>query len=87
MLPYFNYTEDVESFCQLMGFTIDDSAFINRYACMYSLEYCPTPRITSYNLDLDTSPLIPPEKVLTYLALMLNGYSYKKAINELNAVG
>ena len=54
---------------------------------MYTLEYHPTPRITSYNLGLATNPLIPPDKVIDYLTLMLNGYSYKKAVNELNVVG
>ena len=87
MLPYFKYTEDVQNFCQLVGFAIEDSASLNKYVCMYTLKYRPTPRITSYNLDPATSPLIPPDKVLTYLTLMLNGYSYEKAVNELNVVG
>lgn len=87
MLPYFEYTEDVQNFCKLMGFTIDLPNFHFEYVCMYTLEYNPTPRITSYNLDHTTSPLIPPDKVLTYLTLMLNGYSCEKAVNELNVVG
>ena len=87
MLPYFEYTEGVENFCKLTGFTIDRPTFITRYVCMYALEDYPTPLITSYNLTLDMSPLIPPEKVLEYLTLMLNGYSHRKAVNELNVVG
>ena len=87
MLPYFKFTEDVQSFCQLVGFTIEDSASLNRYVCMYSLEYLPTPLITAYNLDPAISPLIPPDKVIDYLTLMLNGYSYEKAVNGLNVVG
>ena len=86
MLPYFEYTEDVQSFCQLAGFTIENSASLNRYVCMYTLE-TPTPRITSYNLDPAINPLIPPDRVIDYLILMLNGYSYKRAVNELNVVG
>ena len=87
MLPYFKFTEDVQSFCQLVGFTIEDSASLNRYVCMYSLEYGPDRIITSYNLDHANNPLIPPDKVIDYLTLMLNGYSYKEAVNELNVVG
>ena len=87
MLPYFEYTEDIQNFCQLVGFAIEDSASLNKCVCMYTLKYHPTPRITSYNLDPATSPLIPPDKVLTYLTLMLNGYSYEKAINEIGVLG
>ena len=87
MLPYFEFTEDVQSFCQLVGFTIEDSVSLNRYVCMYSLEYRSDPTITSYNLDSTMSPLIPPDKVIDYLTLTLNGYSYEKAVNGLNAVG
>ena len=87
MLPYFEYTEDVQNFCHLMGFKIDLPNSHFEYVCMYELEDFPTPRITSYNLALDTSPLIPPEKVIEYLTLMLNGYSHRKAVNELNVVG
>lgn len=83
MLPYFNYTEDIENFCQLMGFAIDNVS-INKYTCMYELEYFPTPYITSYNLDPDTSPYIPPEKVIDYLTLLLNSYSYEDAVKQLN---
>ena len=87
MLPYFEYTEDVENFCKLTGFTIDPPTYPTRYVCTYALGDFPTPLITSYNLDPDRYPLIPPEKVFTYLTLMLNGYSHKKAVNELNIVG
>ena len=86
MLPYFEYTEDIQNFCQLMGFRIDLPNLHFKYVCMYALEDFSTPHITSYNLDLDTSPLIPPEKVIDYLTLMLNGYSFQKAIKELNVV-
>lgn len=87
MLPYFEYTEDIHNFCQLVGFAIEDSVSLNKYVCMYTLKYHSAPRITSYNLDSATSPLIPPDKVIDYLTLMLNGYSYENAVNELNVVG
>lgn len=87
MLPYFEYTEDVQNFCQLMGFKIDLPNLHFKYVCMYALEDFPTPLITSYNLDPDKDPLIPSEKVFTYLALMLNGYSCHKAVKELGVVG
>lgn len=87
MLPYFEYTEDVQNFCQLMGFTVDLPNCHFEYVCMYELEYFPTPYITSYNLDPDKDPLIPSEKVFTYLTLMLNDYSHEKAVKELNVVG
>ena len=87
MLPYFEFTEDVQNFCQLMGFEIDLPTYTTRYVCMYALVAFPTPHITSYNLALDMSPLIPPDKVIDYLTLMLNDYSHEKAVNELNIVG
>ena len=87
MLPYFKFTEDVENFCKLTGFTIDDSAYSTRYVCTYELEAFPTSLITSYNLNPDNDLLIPPEKVFVYLTLMLNGYSQEEAVNELNVVG
>lgn len=87
MLPYFKYTEDIENFCKLMGFTIDLPNLHFEYVCTYALEDFPTPLLTSYNLDPDKHPLIPSEKVFTYLTLMLNGYSHRKAVKELNVVG
>lgn len=87
MLPYFIYTEDIEGFCQLMGFTICTTVSYNKKVCVHSLKNCPTQLIISYSLDLESGVLIPPEKVLTYLTLMLAGYSYGEAINELNVVG
>ena len=88
MLPYFKYTEGVQTFCELMGFTVELYGIqSNGYVCMYSLESYRKPHITVYNLSYSASPLIPPDKVLIYLTLMLNGYSYKKAVNELNVVG
>ena len=87
MLPYFEYTEDIENFCQLMGFTIRLPRFPFEYVCTYSLDESTTPLITSFNLDCSLNPLIPPDKVIDYLTLMLNGYSHEKAVNELNVVG
>ena len=87
MLPYFEFTEDVQNFCHLMGYTVDANIVLNKYVCMYSLKYCSKPYITPYNLNYINNPLIPPDKALTYLTLMLNGYSYEKAVNELNVVG
>ena len=87
MLPYFKYTEDVENFCYLMGYTIDLPNFNFEYVCTYSLAEYPTPIITSFNLDCSLYPLIPPEKVLEYLTLILNGYSFDEAIKELGVVG
>lgn len=87
MLPYFEYTEDVQNFCQFMGYTIDSTVALKKNVCMYDLERRLTPYITFYNLDLDMCPLIPPDKVIDYLTLMLNGYSCEKAFNELNVIG
>ena len=87
MLPYFEYTEDVQNFCQFMGFTIDATVALNTNVCMYDLETGLTPYITSFNLEVTVHPLIPPDKVIDYLTLMLNGYSCEKAVNELNVVG
>ncbi len=87
MLPYFEYTEDVQSFCQFMGYTIDLPKCSFEYVCTYPLDVFPTPIITSFNLDCSLYPLIPPEKVLEYLTLILNGYSFDKAIKELGVVG
>ena len=87
MLPYFEYTEDIHNFCLLMDFTLDIPKTPAGYVCMYLLGYHKKPYITSYNLDLDTCPLIPPDKVIDYLSLMLNGYSCREAVNELNVVG
>ena len=87
MLPYFKYTEDVQSFCILMGYTIDTPVALNTNVCMYDLESSLTPYITTFNLEVTEHPLIPSEKVFDYLTLMLNGYSCKKAVNELNVVG
>ena len=53
MLPYFEYTEDVHNFCQLMDFTLDIPKTPTGYVCMYLLGYHKKPYITSYNLDLD----------------------------------
>ena len=87
MLPYFKYTEDVQSFCMLMGYTIDTDISLNANVCMYVLEGRLTPYITTFNLSTSAHPFIPHDKVLAYLTLILNGYSYEKAFNELNVVG
>ena len=87
MLPYFKFTEDVQNFCQFMGFTIDSTVALNANVCMYDLEGRLTPYIATFNLKVTAHPLIPPDKVIDYLTLMLNGYSYKKAVNEINVVG
>ena len=87
MLPYFEYTEDVQNFCQLMGYTIGARVALNTNVCMYDLEGRLTPYITPFRLKVTEHPLIPSEKVFEYLTLMLNGYSYEKAVNELNVVG
>lgn len=87
MLPYFTYTEDVQNFCHLMGYEIALPNFHFEYVCTYALDEVTTPVITPFNLDCSLYPLIPPDKVIDYLTLMLNGYSYEKAVNELNVVG
>ena len=88
MLPYFEYTEDVHNFCMLMGFTTEITDHQpNGYVCMYSFEYYRKPLIIPYNLDLAINPLIPPDKALTYLTLMLNGYSDENAVNEIGVLG
>ena len=87
MLPYFEYTEDIHNFCMLTGFTTEITDQPTGYVCMYSLEYYREPHITLYNLDRAINPLIPSNKVIDYLTLMLNGYSYEKAINEIGVVG
>ena len=86
MLPYFKYTEDVENFCHLTGYTIDLPNAHFKYVCTYSLAEFPTPIITSFNLSCSRDPLIPSEKVLEYLTLILNGYSYEEAIKEIAVV-
>ena len=86
MLPYFEYTEDVQSFCMLMGFTIDATVTLNTNVCMYDLEGRLTPYITTFNLEVTAQPLIPSEKVFDYLTLMLNGYSCEKAVKKLGIV-
>ena len=87
MLPYFKYTEDVQSFCLLMGFTIDAAVALNTNVCMYGLEGRLTPYIAAFNLKVTAHPLIPSEKVIDYLTLLLNGYSYEKAVNEIGVLG
>ena len=87
MLPYFIYTEDVQSFCQLTGYTIAESVYLGNRVCMYRIDYMGTPFITAYSLGYESNPLIPPEKVINYLTLILNEYSFADAIEELGVVG
>ena len=86
MLPYFKYTEDVQNFCQFMGFTRDSTVALNANVCMYDLASTLTPYITSFNLEVTAHPLIPSEKVFEYLTLMLNGYSSEKAVKGIGVV-
>ena len=86
MLPYFKYTEDVQNFCMLMGYTIDPAVALNTNVCMYDLATSLTPYITSFNLEVTAHPLIPSDKVFEYLTLMLNGYSCEKAVKEIGVV-
>ena len=87
MLPYFEYTEDVQSFCMLMGYTIDTDISLNTNVCMYYLDSSLPPYISTFNLEGTEHPLIPSEKVFEYLTLMLNGYSCEKAVDEIGVVG
>ena len=87
MLPYFEYTEDVQNFCQFMGFTIGSTVSLKTNVCMYDLEGRLTPYITTFNLKATAHPLIPPDKVIDYLTLILNGYSCEKAVKEIGVVG
>lgn len=87
MLPYFEYTEEVQTFCEIMGCTIEGVTSKVKYVCTYSLEYNPTLIITSFNLDPSHSPHIPNEKVIDYLTLILNSYSYEDAIKEIGVMG
>ena len=86
MLPYFKFTEEVQGFCSLMGYSVEDGATQVKYVCMYGLDYSSRPHIAMYNLDPDSHPCIPKEKVLDYLALILNGYSYEDAVKEIGVV-
>ena len=87
MLPYFIYTEDIQSFCQLMEYTIDESVYLGNRVCMYRIDYMSTPFITAYSLGYESSPLIPPEKVIDYLTLILNEYSFADATKEIGVGG
>ena len=87
MLPYFKYTEEIQTFCELMGYTIRADTARAKYVCVYSLDYSQRPIITSFDLDPSCSPYIPDEKVIDYLTLILNSYSYEDAIKEIGVVG
>lgn len=87
MLPYFIFTEDVQIFCELMGYSVEHGATHAKYVCMYSLQYSSRPHIAMYGLDSESQPFIPNEKVLDYLALILNGYSFRDAVKEIGCCG
>lgn len=86
MLPYFKYTEEIQTFCELMGYIIRADTSKAKYVCVYSLDYSQIPIITSFDLDTSCSPYIPAEKVIDYLTLILNNYSYEDAIKEIGVV-
>ena len=86
MLPYFKFTEEVQGFCSLMGYSVEDGATQAKYVCMYGLEYSSRPHIAMYNLEPESHPYIPKAKVIDYLALVLNGYSYEDAVKEVSVV-
>ena len=86
MLPYFKFTEEIQGFCELMGYSVEDGATQAKYVCMYGLDYSSRPHIARYSLDPETHPFIPEAKVLNYLALILDGYSYEDAIKEIGVV-
>ena len=86
MLPYFKFTEEVQGFCELMGYSVEHNATQAKYVCMYDLDYSSRPHIAMYNLDPETHPFIPEAKVLNYLALILGGYSYEDAVKEVGVV-
>ena len=86
MLPYFIFTEEIQGFCELMGYSVEHSATHAKYVCMYDLDYSPRPHIAIYNLDPESHPYIPNEKVIAYLSCILDGYSYEDAVSELGFV-
>ena len=86
MLPYFKFTEEVQGFCELMGYSVEHGATQAKYVCMYGLDYSSRPHIAMYNLEPETHPFIPEAKVLNYLALILGGYSYEDAVKEIGVV-
>ena len=87
MFPYFKFTEEVQGFCELMGYSVEHDATHANYVCMYTLNYTKCPHIAIYNLNPELHPYIPEAKVIEYLALILEGYSHRDAINELGVVG
>ena len=87
MLPYFIFTEEIQGFWQLMGYSVEHGATHAKYVCMYDLDYSKHPHIAIYNLDPEHDPYIPEAKVINYLSFILDGYSYEDAIKELGAVG
>ena len=86
MLPYFKFTEEIQGFCELMGYSVERDATQAKYVCMYALDYSKYPHIAMYRLEPETHPFIPEAKVLGYLALILNGYSYEDAVKEIGVV-
>lgn len=86
MLPYFTFTEEVQGFCSLMGYSVEHGATQAKYVCMYELVYSSRPYIDMYNLEPESHPFIPEAKVLDYLALILDGYSFEDAVKKLGVV-
>ena len=86
MLPYFKFTEEVQGFCELMGYSVEHGATHAKYVCMYGLDYSSRPHIATYNLKPESHPFIPKAKVLNYLSLILDGYSYEDAVKEVGVV-
>ena len=86
MLPYFIFTEEVQGFCELMGYSVTHDATPAKYVCMYVLDYSSRPHIAVYNLDPESQPFIPNEKVIAYLSCILDGYSYEDAVKEIDVV-
>ena len=86
MLPYFKFTEEIQGFCELMGYSVEHGATHAKYVCMYGLDYSSRPHIATYNLDPESHPFIPNEKVIAYLSCILDGYSYEDAVKEVGVV-
>lgn len=86
MLPYFIFTEEIQGFCELMGYSIENGATHAKYVCMYSLHSINYPLIAIYELDPKSNPYIPNEKVIAYLSCLLDGYSYADAVKEVGVV-
>ena len=69
-----------------MGYSVEHGATHAKYVCMYALDYSKYPHIAIFNLDPETHPYIPNEKVIAYLSCILDGYSYEDAVKKLGVV-